>query len=324
MDGGDQGAEIRLLGPVEVAVGGRLVEIGSAQQLSLIATLALHPGAVVSSESLIDVLWGDDPPATAHPTLRGLVARLRKALGGDGQGPVAWLRGKGSGYVLDLTSEQVDATRFERLSATGRDALARFDASVAAHALREALALWRGPAFGALSSSPAFSVEAHRLDEARLAATEDLAEAELLLGRPGDALARLEPHVEANPLRERAWGQLMLALYRLGRQADALRAFQAVRHVLAEELGVEPTPALRELEAGILQHRPDLITGGQGDGRPLAPVRPRPLGDMVAFLFTDIESSTKAWEGDADAMAADLTRHDKLLGEACQEWGGSV
>ena len=325
MDNRDHPVEVRLLGAAEVVVDGRVVEVGSAKQLALLIALALDAGTVVSTERLVEALWGEDPPETAHPTLRGLVYRLRKTLASDGEEAAPWLRGKGTGYVLDLGPDQIDAVRFERLAATGRDALARADVAGAADALREGLALWRGPALDGLAGWPGFGAEARRFHEARLGATEDLAAAELGLDRPGDALARLEPHVAANPLRERAWGQLMLALYRLGRQAEALRAYQQVRHVLAEELGLEPTPALHDLEAGILQHRPDLLLGEPAiPARMASPARSRDFGDTVAFLFTDIESSTRRGEDDQDAMAADLARHDQLLTEACAGWDGSV
>ncbi|MGH9036680.1 MAG: BTAD domain-containing putative transcriptional regulator, partial [Acidimicrobiia bacterium] len=310
--------EVRLLGAPEVLVAGTVVQIGSAKQRALLAALALEPGAVLSPERLVDVLWGEDPPESAAGTLRSLVYRLRKALAaadGDESEP---LRGRGSGYVLDVEPEAVDADRFERLSATGRDALAAGDPRLAADVLRTALDLWRGPALGELASWPAFGATARRLDEARLDVTEDLVEAELALDRPGDALARLEVHVAAQPLRERAWGQLMLALYRLGRQVDALRAYQEVRAVLAEELGIEPTPALRELEMAILHQRPELTPS------PAPATAPRNFGDTVAFLFTDIAASTRRWEGDPEAMAADLARHDKLLTEACERTGGRV
>jgi len=327
VEGAQRGLEVRVLGPLETVVAGKAIEINSAKQGALLVALALEPGKVVSSERLVDALWGEDPPGSAQTTLRSLVYRLRRALAGDGGDDDAaeWLRGRGSGYMLGIQSDAVDAARFDHLTAAGRDALARAKPAVAAEALRQSLGLWRGPALGEFGSWPYFCAHARRLEEALLGAIEDLAEAELALGRPGDALARLESHVEANPLRERAWGQLVLALYRLGRQADALRAYQRVRHVLAEELGIEPTPALRDLEAGILQHRPGLLlpTDEPGAGRTAGPA-PRGFGDTVAFLFTDIESSTRRWEGDQDAMAADLARHDKLLSEACERWGGRV
>ncbi|MGQ0466922.1 MAG: ATP-binding protein [Sporichthyaceae bacterium] len=258
MGGIEQAVAIRLLGAVEIAVDGRIVEIGSAKQRALLAALALEVGSVVSAERLIEVLWGDDPPDTVAPTLRGLVARLRRAVVVADEEPVAWLGGRTAGYVLDLGPDQVDLLRFERLAAAGRDALARSAPAEAARALAEGLALWRGPALDGLGDCPILAAEARRLAGLRLGAVEDLAEAELGLGRPGDALARLEPLVAAHPMRERAWGQLVLALYRQGRQGDALAAYRRARQIVSDELGVDLSPALRELESRILAHDPAL------------------------------------------------------------------
>lgn len=305
--------QIRLLGEPELLVDGVPARIGSAKQWAVLAALALEAGTVVPAGRLVDVLWGDEPPPSGGTTVRGLVHRLRKSLG-DGADA---LHGQGSGYVLAVPAEAVDATLFGQRAAAGRDALARTEPSVAVEHLRVAVALWRGPALGELATLPAFAATASRLDAALLDATEDLVEAELALGRPGDALARVEAHLAVAPLRERAWGQLMLALYRLGRQADALAAYQRVRSTLVDDLGIEPNPALRDLEAGILAQRPELLL-------PRPAPTPRAEGDTIAFLFTDIEASTRRWEGDADAMAADLAAHDKLLAEACESHGGRV
>jgi DNA-binding SARP family transcriptional activator len=294
------GIEVRILGKLEVAVAGRTVKIGSAKQQAVFAALALEPGVVFSSDRLVDVLWGEEPPESAHATLRSLVYRLRRTLSGDlprAEDP-AFPIAMGAGYVIEVEPDAVDAVRFERLVSSARDAFGRGDPVKAATALEAGLGLWRGPALGELSSWPFFCTEARRLDETRLSAIEELAEAQLALGRAGDAVVRLEAHVAANPLREHAWGQLMLALYRLGRQADALRAYQEVRGVLTEELGIEPNPALRELEAAILQQRPELLSGPAGANATATPmVTPRDFGDTVAVLFTDIESSTRRWPG---------------------------
>lgn len=293
--------QVRLLGPIEVAVAGTVVEVASAKQRALLAALALTPGATVSTDRLLGLLWGDDPPESARTTLRSLVYRLRRLLGGDGdEDAPSPLAARGNGYVLDLDPGAVDACKFERLAGTG--------------ALADALALWRGPALGGDAGSPSLHAAARHLEERRLATVEKLAEAELAAGRPADAAARLEAHVAEHPLREAAWGQLMLALYRLGRQKDALTAYQRIRTILDDELGIEPNPALRELETAILQQRPSLA------GPPAA----RTLSETVAFLFTDIQASTRRWEGDTDAMAADLARHDELLTAACAEWSGDA
>ena len=215
----------------------------------------------------------------------------------------------------------MDAHRFEALAGRGRDALDHGDPHTAGAVLGDALRLWRGPALADLAEADLFRPAAVRLDEARLAVVEELAEAELALGHAAAALARLEPHVAAHPLRERAWGQRMVALYRLGRQADALRAYQDLRRLLGEELGLEPTPALRRLEQRILLQSPELEGAAPTAAEPAAPREP---AETVAFLFTDIEASTRRWEGDQDAMAADLDRHDEVLTAAVEAAGGQV
>ncbi|HEV3364577.1 MAG TPA: BTAD domain-containing putative transcriptional regulator, partial [Acidimicrobiia bacterium] len=305
---------MRLLGVFEVAAGGRVLEIGSPKQRRLLALLAVNLNRPVPLDVIVDVLWPDGPPASAHSTLQSLVSRLRMELGAEG----TRLRLREAGYVLEADPGQVDARRFEDRASQGRDAAARGDPERAAELFGEALGLWRGPALADLADTDPFRPEAVRLEEARLGVVEDLAEAELALGRPAPALARLEPHVEANPLRERAWGQRMVALYRLGRQADALRAYQGLRRLLGEELGLEPTPALRQLEQQILVQSPELD--------PLPPQAPaaREAAETEAFLFTDIEASTRRWEGDQDAMARDLGRHDLLLSQAVESAGGHV
>ncbi|HEX6381390.1 MAG TPA: BTAD domain-containing putative transcriptional regulator, partial [Acidimicrobiia bacterium] len=194
----------------------------------------------------------------------------------------------------------------------------------AANAFAAAHDLWHGPALGELASWSFAQSEAIRLEEARLDAIEDLAEAELTLGRVASALHRLEPMIRQFPLRERAVGQLMLALYRTGRQADALAAYQSLRRVLADELGLEPTPALRNLEAAVLRQSEELLAQSPLP-TPVEAGRPAVvLGDTVAFLFTDIEASTRAWEGDATGMGSDLARHDAILTDICVAWDGEV
>ena len=312
--GGESRIEFRLLGDFELASAGRALGIGSPKQRRLLALLAVNPNRTVPVDAILDVLWPNGPPASAQSTLQSLVSRLRAELGTGN----ARLRLRETGYVLEVDRDQVDAHRFEDLASQGRDAAARGDPRRAAELFGEALDLWRGPALADLADADPFRPEAARLEESRLGVTEDLAEAELALGRPAQALARLEPHVAANPLRERAWGQRMLALYRLGRQADALRAFQSLRRLLGEELGLEPTPALRQLEQQILLQSPEL------DGSPPEPSAAREQAETETFLFTDIEASTRRWEGDQDAMGHDLGRHDQLLRQAVEAAGGHV
>ena len=253
--------DVRLLGPFEVVVAGRPVHIGSVKQRAVFALLALQAGKVVSSETLCDAVWVEDRPASPSATLHSLVSRLRGALGSAG-GPVDggrdMLRTRDPGWVLDIDAEGVDALHFARLTGRARQRSGRGEAAAAAADLADAVGLWRGAALVDIVDAGYLGTHATRLNEARLDAIEDLAEAELATGQPAKALPYLEEHVEANPLRERAWGLLMVALYRLGRQAAALRAFQQVRVVLAEELGLEPSPELVEIEGRILRHDPCL------------------------------------------------------------------
>jgi predicted ATPase/DNA-binding SARP family transcriptional activator len=310
--------EFQLLGPLEVIVGGRAVAIGSLQQRAILAALLLARDAVVSTDRLVDAVWGDEAPASAPSTLRGLVWRLRKRL------EVSDIVSRGDGYLLVAGDEAVDSRRFDSLVRQGRQAVERGETESAVGAFTVALDLWRGQALGDLASWPFAQPEATRLEEARLDAVEELAEAELALGRAATALSRLEPTVHQFPLRERAVGQLMLALYRTGRQADALAAYQSLRRTLADELGLVPTPALRDLEARILRQDEELLVPSSA----LIPTEPERhsvmLGDTVAFLFTDIEASTRAWERDVTAMGSDLERHDALLTDICIAWDGEV
>ncbi|MGH9010783.1 MAG: BTAD domain-containing putative transcriptional regulator, partial [Acidimicrobiia bacterium] len=300
--------EIRLLGPVSLSVGGHEMGIGSPKQRVILAMLALSPRVTV--DAIADALWRDTPPASVAATVHTLVSRLRRTL--QEAGSDITIRSEGAGYVMDLHPERVDVNRFDAAVAAGRRCLADGRTAEAARWLREALSLWRGPALEDVSDRDFARVTATRLDEARLRAAEELAEAELASGAPAAALEMIEPLIARYPFHERLRGQEMLALYRLGRQADALAAFQALRSCLAEELGLEPTPALVALERQILLQDPELVP----------PSDQGALAGTLVFLFTDIEASTSRWECDPAAMAADLARHDELLGGAIAAYGG--
>jgi EAL domain-containing protein (putative c-di-GMP-specific phosphodiesterase class I)/DNA-binding SARP family transcriptional activator/AmiR/NasT family two-component response regulator len=293
--------EVRLLGPLEVALATRTVHIGSPKQRAVLAVLALEAGKLVTSDTLCELVWDEDQPASPSATLQSLISRLRGALatasGGVVQAGRDVLRTREPGWVLDVEPAAVDALRFQELTSRARRRRERGEAAAAAEDLTEAIGLWRGAALVDVVDAGYLGAQATRLNAARLDALEDLAEAELAVGRPADALARLEVHVEANPLRERAWGLLMVALYRLGRQAAALRAFQQVRVVLGEELGLEPSPELSEIEQQILRHDPAL--GGQpasastaADNPPRAPVRVpsvAPAGEFGDYSVVVVE-----------------------------------
>ena len=314
------GLEVRLLGPFEVTAATGPVVIGSPKQRLLLAMLAVHGHCSV--DWLAEELWDGRPPTSLAPTLQSLVSRLRRILVDPSRGPdpPVVLYARGDGYAADFAADVLDSTRFEQQVESSRRCLAEGDFESAAACFRAGLALWRGPALSGLSDREFARGEAARLDGLRLDATEELAEAELAAGRAVLALEVLEKHLIDNPLRERAWGIQMVALYRLGRQAEALRAFRTVRHVLADELGLEPTPALSELEAMILRHDPELERAAATSPPPAQP-RAGPA-IMAAFLLIDIVASTRRWDDDRAAMAADLARHDALIRDVVVAHGG--
>ena len=245
--------EFRLLGPVEVLRDGRPVALGGAKPRALLALLLLHANEVVSRDRLIDALWGDRPPGTAGHSLDVQISRLRKAFEPD-----ELLLTQSGGYVLQVEPEQIDVHRFERLLEEGRRANAAGKPAEALEALEAALGLWRGAALADLSYETFARSEIERLEELRLVATEERIDAELALGRHDTLIPELEALTARHPLRERVRGQLMLALYRAGRQAEALRVYSDARKRLVEELGIEPGSALKELEQAILRQDPAL------------------------------------------------------------------
>jgi DNA-binding SARP family transcriptional activator len=231
---------------------GRPVVLRSPKDRALLVLLLLHRGEVVSAERLIDGVWGEHPPPTAAKSLQVRVSRLRKALG---HGRIVT---RGGGYVLEVQPGEVDAERFERAAPEGQRLLAAGEPVRAAGALRDALALWRGPPLGDVGYEAFAAGEVARLEELRLAAIEDLVDPDLDRGRHAALVAELDALVREHPLRERMRGQLMLALYRCGRQAEALERYRQGRHTLVEELGLEPGRELRELEQAILRQDPEL------------------------------------------------------------------
>lgn len=242
-----------ILGTLELTSGGTSVALPRAKPRAVMAMLLLHPNQVVSADRLSEALWGDDPPPSAANTLQGYVSHLRQVLATNaGPDDGAAVRTQAPGYVLMVTLERIDAWRFERLAAEARQALADQDPERAAERLGDALSLWRGPALADFADQPFAIGEAARLEELRLVAQEDSADAKLALGHHNQLAGGLQALVDQHPLRERLWGQLMLALYRCGRQAEALRAFQDARRILSDELGIDPSPTLRRLEADIL------------------------------------------------------------------------
>jgi DNA-binding SARP family transcriptional activator len=240
-------SQFRLLGPVEVVADGRLLDLGGRRQRALLALLLLEAGRPVSADRLGDELWHGQPPPGAAKTLRSYISRLRTVLGRDA------LVTHPSGYALEVVSELIDVYNFEQLLHQGRDALDRGAAGLAAERLQAALGLWRGPALIDVAEGGTLMLEARRLEEHRLVCLEARIDADLALGRHAKLVAELELLVADEPLRERLWRQLMLALYRSGRQADALEAYRRASRLLREELGLEPGEELRELERAVLR-----------------------------------------------------------------------
>jgi DNA-binding SARP family transcriptional activator len=280
--------QVRVLGPFDVVVGDEVVPIGGGRQRILLAILALHANEVVPAGRLIDELWPEEPPESALNTLQGHVSRLRKALDPNGANghAIAYRHG---GYVLDLRPEQIDAHRFAQLVGEAEARTDAGDPGEAGRLLREALALWRGVPLSDFADEPFARPEIARLEELRLKAIEDRIDADLTCGRHAAVVAELEALVAQHPLRERLRGQLMLALYRSGRQGDALAAYREARTALEEQLGVEPTPALRELELAILRHDRSLEPPARVRGRLVAnrrlPLRVRIGGAIAALLI---------------------------------------
>lgn len=273
--------EYRLLGPVEALVGGRPVVLGGARQRTLLAALLLRAGRVVATDTLVGLVWGEAPPRTAMTALHGLVSKLRRVLGaGDGCG--SSLVSRAPGYVLEVPPGELDLWECERLVEEAGRALSGGEPDRAAACFARALSLWRGPALGGATAGTLALLEAPRLEELRLACVEGRVEAELALGRHAELAPELESLVAEHPFRERLRGQHMLALYRLGRRAAALESYRAARGRLVEELGLEPGPALRELERAILADDPSLLTSGLPRGPVVVPEQlPPEVGDFT-------------------------------------------
>jgi peptide/nickel transport system substrate-binding protein len=269
--------DYRLLGPAEVGVNGHAVDLGGQKPRALLVILLLSANEPVSRDVLVDRLWGEHPPAGAQHTLEVYISRLRKTLEPAAGGQVVLTRP--GAYVLRATREHIDVRRFERLAGDGRRALAANAPGQAATDLREALALWRGAPLADVSDEPFAQVEIARLEELRAGVIEDRIEADLALGRHRDAVSELEALVAAYPLRERLRQQLMIALYRCGRQADALAVYHSTRRALAEELGIEPGPGLKRVERAILEQdlslEPPARVGGPQVTIPAGDERPR-------------------------------------------------
>jgi predicted ATPase/DNA-binding SARP family transcriptional activator len=300
--------EFRILGPLDVVDGPRVVALPGAKHRALLAMLLLHANEVVSTERLTEALWDDEPPGTAQKALQVYVSQLRKVLDRER------LLTKAPGYLIRVDADELDLTRFERLVREGMP--------------REALELWRGPPLAEFTYADFAQSEIARLDELHLSCLEQRIDADLAAGRSAELVGELEALVANHPLRERPREQLMLALYRSGRQAEALTTYRDGRHALVEELGIEPGRSLRELEQAILRQDPALevtpppddAAGGKAAPEPDA--RPLPTGTVTLF-FADIEASTLLLQSLGAQYGAVLTRIRELVRAAIAEHGGS-
>ncbi|WP_167377677.1 AfsR/SARP family transcriptional regulator [Streptomyces malaysiense] len=261
---------LRLLGPVELVHEGRSLDVGGPRQRVVLAMLGLHVNRTLSTEQLIDAVWGDAPPVTARGQIQVAISTLRKQFARAGR-PDA-IRTRAPGYVLELAAAAVDSLEFDRLVTTAREDSRADRVAQAAATLRTALELWRGPALDGIPSDSVRHVARH-YDDRRLAAIEECARLDLLLARHGEVCAELAALIGRFPLRERLYELLMLALYRSGRQAEALATFQRARKVLVEEMGIEPGQELRDLEQAILRQSPALDLPAPPPPR-AAPARP--------------------------------------------------
>jgi DNA-binding SARP family transcriptional activator len=302
--------EFRILGPLEVVEDGRPVPLERRRLRALLAFLLLNANQLVSSDRVVDEVWGPEPPKTAAASLQNYVSRLRKALGGEA------VLSKAGGYVLRVDPERFDLPRFERLTSEAKGA----DPRERAEKLRAALSLWRGPALGDLAYESFARDEVGRLEEERLAALEECIDAELELGRAGDVVAELEELVQQHPLRERFQAQLMRALYRGGRQADALTAYQAARDVLTEELGLEPGEELRTLQQAILRQDPALATAERAAaGGPSSDRR-----TVTVLYCSPADALQLASQLDPEAYRALMSRYFKLARDPIVRHGGTL
>ena len=324
--------EFQILGPLTVVDGDRDLTPARPKQRALLAMLLLHRKEVVPGAQLIEAIWGEEPPGTAQTALHGHISALRKLLGSD------VIRTRPPGYLLQVPASAVDLARFETLITEARQ---RLDPEERSSRLREALALWRGEPLADLRYEPFAQSEISRIDELRLGALEDRFDADLALGRHHELVAELEPLVAAAPFRERARAQLMLALYRCGRQTDALQVFQSGRKALVEEVGIEPGPALKQLERQILNQEPSLQVAAEAPSpTPVeeAPTTPLPgvggalgspeLGEerkVATILFADVIGSTELGEQlDPERLRALLRTYFEAMSEVIASCGGTL
>jgi DNA-binding SARP family transcriptional activator len=302
--------EVRVLGPMELVVGSHPTDLGTRMHRALLSLLLMDLGRVVSVDRLVDCMWGEEPPPTATNALQVYVSRLRKILEPNRPAGVASgiLVTQSPGYLLRVRPEAVDARRFESMVAEGQALLAAGRPAAAHDVLRLGLGLWRGTAYQDLEFETCVQPEVARLNGLRATAAEAKAEALLAMGRHGEAVSDLDRLVAEDALRERRWGLLALALYRDGRQSDALRALNRARHTLGEELGLELGPHLRRLEREILEHGADLEWRPPVE-QPPTPIRRIPMrhasGAGMLDLFPATAPLTEDWPKPSSVLPPD-------------------
>jgi DNA-binding SARP family transcriptional activator len=297
--------EFRILGPLEVVGADGEIQLGAGKQRALLALLLLHANEAVPTGRLIDLLWDEDPPSDASKALQVQVSRLRRALGSEDV-----LQTRPGGYLLQVEPQSLDVARFEEHAATGRALLAAGDVAGARRALSDALQLWRGTPLADFASETFARPEIGRLEELHVSAIEDRIEADLMLGAHAQIVGELEALVARHPLRDRPRGQLMLALYRCGRQAEALQAYRDGRRTLVDELGIEPGKRLQELEQAILRQDAALDLTAQA----VADL-PRP-GRKAAGIFVGRDRELEELSGALEDAAAGRGRLFLISGDS--------
>ena len=321
-------------GPCEVYQDGSSLPLGGVKQRALLAALLLDAGRVVSADTLIEDLWGEEAPLQARHNLQELVSQLRKCLRGGGTGERIVTRG--SGYAIELAPDELDLHRFEVLVSQGREALSAGGVTTAAARITQALALWKGPPLADLAFEGFAQQEIARLEELRVSVLEERIAVDLELGRHADVVGELRSLVSAYPLRERLRELQMIALYRSGRQAEALEAYRETRQILAEELGLDPSPALRRVEAAILAQDPKLDAPSSEENR-LAVSRTPTTTDQqlatstrfarktVTIVFSDLTSSAElGLQLDTEAMRHVIGRYFDKIEAIIARHGGTV
>ena len=309
---------VRVLGPVEVVRDGNNVDLGGPQQRAVVAHLAVEAGRVVSVERLIDRIWGDDPPRTPLGTLQSYVSRLRRALEPDraAGAPPQVLVSEAPGYALRLPDDAVDLHRFEAMATEGRAAAAAGDFVRAVEQLDAALALWRGEPLAGIGPDEQVRPIVVRLSEARASVVEDRFDALLALGRHGEIVPDLQAAVGDEPLRERLWSQLAIALYRSSRQADALRALGTARETLLDELGLDPGPELRALEQRILDQDPALLAVPRVEAPVVQPRAPRRRAPEFVGRTAEWSTATAALDAAIDRAGLLLVEGEPGIGKS--------